>query len=335
MNILRNAIVAIILVGAFHARPASAHDCGSPADCEDVVTNTGWLSGLLAGVLAWVAAKPPKRKTEPDDDTPSVTIGSDSNVICPNQDVAFTATASPEGGAYLWSCNGTPGTGSAQVLQTHFATGPERTETVTVVYTTPNGREASASYAISVRRLSGAEWHNLYPDHTQVNELAAPFQGNVQAFIAALQTGGAHVAIGSCLRPDERAFLMHYSYRVGHGQVAPEAVPSHPNIPICWVHRDDDGTPNAQDSIAAALALANSYGIAFPPAYPSRHSLGRAIDMTITWNGQIQVATNNGTPPVVLGPPGNNSNPALHALGATYGVIKLIVDPPHWSDDGH
>jgi hypothetical protein len=25
----------------------------------------------------------------------------------------------------------------------------------------------------------------------------------------------------------------------------------------------------------------------------------------------------------------------LHALGATYGVIKLVSDPPHWSDDGH
>ena len=26
---------------------------------------------------------------------------------------------------------------------------------------------------------------------------------------------------------------------------------------------------------------------------------------------------------------------ALNAVGATYGVNKLVSDPPHWSDDGH
>jgi uncharacterized Zn-binding protein involved in type VI secretion len=25
----------------------------------------------------------------------------------------------------------------------------------------------------------------------------------------------------------------------------------------------------------------------------------------------------------------------LHAVGASYGVHKLVSDPPHWSDDGH
>lgn len=25
----------------------------------------------------------------------------------------------------------------------------------------------------------------------------------------------------------------------------------------------------------------------------------------------------------------------LYAVGATYGVQKLVSDPPHWSDDGH
>ncbi len=28
----------------------------------------------------------------------------------------------------------------------------------------------------------------------------------------------------------------------------------------------------------------------------------------------------------------NNSD--LYSVGASYGVIKLISDPPHWSDDG-
>lgn len=28
-------------------------------------------------------------------------------------------------------------------------------------------------------------------------------------------------------------------------------------------------------------------------------------------------------------------NVALHGVGAGYGVLKLVADPPHWSDDGH
>jgi hypothetical protein len=28
-------------------------------------------------------------------------------------------------------------------------------------------------------------------------------------------------------------------------------------------------------------------------------------------------------------------NKRLHAVGATYGVIKLVSDRPHWSDTGH
>jgi hypothetical protein len=29
-----------------------------------------------------------------------------------------------------------------------------------------------------------------------------------------------------------------------------------------------------------------------------------------------------------------NDNKELHAVGATYGVHKLVSDPPHWSHDG-
>ncbi|MDB5964086.1 MAG: hypothetical protein JWQ72_586 [Polaromonas sp.] len=25
----------------------------------------------------------------------------------------------------------------------------------------------------------------------------------------------------------------------------------------------------------------------------------------------------------------------LHGVGASYGVFKLVSDPPHWSDNGH
>jgi hypothetical protein len=33
--------------------------------------------------------------------------------------------------------------------------------------------------------------------------------------------------------------------------------------------------------------------------------------------------------------PRDGSNPELIKVGATFGVMKLVSDPPHWSDDGH
>jgi hypothetical protein len=29
-----------------------------------------------------------------------------------------------------------------------------------------------------------------------------------------------------------------------------------------------------------------------------------------------------------------NANAALHVLGASYGVLKLVTDAPHWSHNG-
>jgi hypothetical protein len=37
----------------------------------------------------------------------------------------------------------------------------------------------------------------------------------------------------------------------------------------------------------------------------------------------------------ITGGPRDGSNPELIKVGATFGVMKLVSDPPHWSDDGH
>jgi hypothetical protein len=71
-------------------------------------------------------------------------------------------------------------------------------------------------------------------------------------------------------------------------------------------------------SFAGALEMFLEYGLRARPALDSLHIPGRALDMEVLdWMGRDE---------------------DLHALGASYGVHKLITRPPdpvHWSDTGH
>ncbi|MND07346.1 hypothetical protein D3C83_292530 [compost metagenome] len=57
--------------------------------------------------------------------------------------------------------------------------------------------------------------------------------------------------------------------------------------------------------------------------------------MTIGWQGTLKIIDFDGVEHKISTAPRNGSNPQLIAVGKTFGVIKLVSDPPHWSDDGH
>ena len=57
--------------------------------------------------------------------------------------------------------------------------------------------------------------------------------------------------------------------------------------------------------------------------------------MDIGWNGDLTLANARGQAVTIDTEPRSGMNPRLHAVGKTYGVMKLASDPPHWSDDGH
>jgi D-alanyl-D-alanine dipeptidase len=171
--------------------------------------------------------------------------------------------------------------------------------------------------------LSGPGWVSEFPTRTDTAALLPAFGAAVDRFINALQAGGATVAISATLRPPERAYLMHYAYRIAHGGLPAASVPAMAGVDIAWAH------PTAAASKLAAKQMVTGYGIVYAPALASRHSEGRAIDMTIT--GHIGRTFNNAeNQPVQV-----NNATQLHALGASFGVIRLPSDPPHWSDDGH
>jgi hypothetical protein len=181
--------------------------------------------------------------------------------------------------------------------------------------------------------LSGATWWHAnqagFPNSAAIADLIQPFRGNVTAFVAALKQAGADVKVSATLRNRTRAQLMHYSWRIAHDTIAPKDVPPLPGCAIKWDHGD------LAKSKAAAQEMVDLFGIAFQPSLTSRHIEGRAIDMTIGWADTIQVKDRTGRPRPVSTPRSGDTNKDLHAIGATYGVLKLASDPPHWSDDGH
>jgi len=74
--------------------------------------------------------------------------------------------------------------------------------------------------------------------------------------------------------------------------------------------------------------MASAYEIVYPPALVSRHTERSAIDMTISGVKNKKIKNASGTEVLI------KRDSDLHSVGATYGVNKLLSDPPHWSDNG-
>lgn len=181
--------------------------------------------------------------------------------------------------------------------------------------------------------LSGAAWVSRFPGSSSINDLSGDFEAAVGSFIAALRVAGARVVISATLRPVERAYLMHWSWRIVHG-VNPSSVPAMEGVNIEWVH------PRPEASIQAAQDMVNAYGMSrlgVAPALNSRHTEGNAIDMSISWRGNLRITKADGAISVITSEPRSGMNTDLHAIGASYGVIKYQgrgTDRPHWSNDG-
>ena len=197
---------------------------------------------------------------------------------------------------------------------------------------------ATSSSAIE-RVKSGTYWVNWANSHAQNSEsldsLEAIFKGHVQLFKAALEAAGAKVDIKATQRHPDRAYLFHWCWLVGLGKIKPSEAKPRLSVPIIWDHGD------VKSSIAGASEMIKGFGLAVPPhsklapALNSNHIAGKAVDMDITWSGTIAVTQKDGKKVQVTYMSDPNSNSKLHAVGASYSVIKNTNDAPHWSVDGH
>ncbi|MFH0129977.1 hypothetical protein ACGLHS_07180 [Variovorax sp. VaC1] len=190
--------------------------------------------------------------------------------------------------------------------------------------TTPQAGPAPASAASVNSRLelSGRKWVSRFPTGTSTNDLTPVFRRNTNDFIAAIESAGGSVRISATFRPKERAYLMHYAAAIANGSTAADRVPAMPGVDIEWDHG------SAEKSRAAAREMASGYDIVYPPALASRHTERSAIDMTISGVKNKKIKNASGVEVLI------QKDSDLHAVGATYGVKKLVSDPPHWSDNG-
>jgi hypothetical protein len=170
---------------------------------------------------------------------------------------------------------------------------------------------------------------------TSVDDLAGAFQASVKAFIKALQDAGATVDVGTTKRSDKRAYLFHWCWLIGLGKAKASDAADMDGVDIEWDHGD------AGKSRSGAREMIDHFGLAIPPnstnapALNSNHITGTAIDMNITWTATMKIRKKDGKEESVVFMEDVNRNTKLHAVGASYGVIKLTTDAPHWSLDGH
>ena len=172
-----------------------------------------------------------------------------------------------------------------------------------------------------VNQPSGKAWVKRYPTSVLISDLASPFRESVEDFVAALRKAGARVLIAATKRPKERAYLMHWAWRIAREQFDPAKVPAMLGVPILWEH---------EKQMTAAKEMVAAYGLVHRAALTSRHIEGRAIDMSITWDGVLELGGRE------IGEPRNGAdNKVLHEIAdLEFSVKKLAKDPPHWSDDG-
>jgi len=184
--------------------------------------------------------------------------------------------------------------------------------------------------------LSGKSWVDKFPNSSSLDDLKEPFRTNAKSFVAALRKAGATADISSTYRPPERAYLMHYSFQVATNGLDPSTVPAMKGVDIDWTYKDTTGKTDLAASRKAAKDMVVAYGIVFAPSLSSRHTEGNAIDMDISWTGDLTIGTFDGKGTTTIrSEPRTGANKELQTLGAAYRVFKLMTDPPHWSSDGH
>ncbi|MBI3677689.1 MAG: peptidoglycan-binding domain-containing protein [Proteobacteria bacterium] len=182
---------------------------------------------------------------------------------------------------------------------------------------------------------SGPQWCSRFPGSAATADLTPDFRDRVEAFLSQLKHAGASVSISATYRPPERAYLMHWCWMIAREGVDPAGVPPMQGVAIAWLHKSSSSAPDIAASRSAAAQMVSTYDLRFEPSLTSRHTQRRAIDMTIGWSGTLTIRDFNAELRKIASLPRDGSNAELIDVGASFGVIKLVSDPPHWSDDGH
>jgi hypothetical protein len=172
------------------------------------------------------------------------------------------------------------------------------------------------------------------PNSSNVEHLTEPFRSQAKEFIAALTRAGAKVNVTATKRSARRAYLFHWSWKIALGKCKPSEAITLAGVDIQWDHGDTEASKRGAQEMVTGFGLAVPPQSVNPPALTSNHIEGMAIDMDVIWAGTLRVKDKQGNDVTIVFMPDVNANRPLHAVGATYGVRKLVTDAPHWSHDG-
>ena len=195
------------------------------------------------------------------------------------------------------------------------------------------GEVLTLDMLIETLNLSGAAWWHTnagkYPIIDKINALQGVFADRVQKFVNALRKAGADVHVSETRRNPARVQLMHYSFKLSRAEIQTKHIPKIEGCDIVWDHG------NEELSQAAAKEMVELFKAVKEPSLASLHITGKAIDMTIKWSMPITIVDGHGCEVRIAGPGNGASSAALHKVGASFGVMKLLKDPQHWSINGH
>jgi hypothetical protein len=184
---------------------------------------------------------------------------------------------------------------------------------------------------------SGSSWVSKFPQSKSVEDLEPSFRNNVKRFIKAMTDARVSVTVNSTVRPPQRAYLMHYSWRIVKKNLDPRTITPMPGVNINWFHGSLEESKRSAQEMVIGYDI-NSPRLRLAPATNSNHIRGEAIDMTISWQQNILIiARPDGTNRVIISTPRDGTNSDLISVGRDYGVIHLINvndDIFHWSTDG-
>jgi hypothetical protein len=181
---------------------------------------------------------------------------------------------------------------------------------------------------------SGPEWGDAFPVSASLRDLHVNFGTQVRRFIEGLEEAGATVEILTTRWSPEAAYLMHWAWRIAKENYDPRRVPAMKGVDIAWWHGDVHASKEAAQEMVEAYNM-DTRKVA--PPLDSPHIQGNAIDMSISWEGVLQIKDLGGVPHLVASEPGDGANRELLAVAETYGLVPaadFTENWLHWSTDG-
>lgn len=76
-----------------------------------------------------------------------------------------------------------------------------------------------------MKKPSGRVWVSHFSGSHSVDLLSQPFRDNVKRFLESVKNAGINVVITFTLRPPERAYLMHWLWKLFRNLVMPKHIP--------------------------------------------------------------------------------------------------------------